>query len=109
VTVSGLVSPEGGVLYAHMDDPVLSQSLVQSLITMAGQVVPNSTYSTAFLQDASQPVNNKLPPSSAMSFLAYKSDIPTVVLEDFKSAYSNKYVPSWIEPIRVLKPHQLPP
>jgi len=109
VTVSGLVSPEGGVLYAHMDDPVLSQSLVQSLITMAGQVVPNSTYSTAFLQDASQPVNYKLPPSSAMSFLAYRSNIPTVVLEDFKSAYSNKYVPSWIEPIRVLKPHQLPP
>lgn len=78
------------MLYGHMDDPSLSQSLLQSLITMADQVVPNATYSAPFLQDASVPVNNKLPPSSAMSFLNYRRDIPTVVLGDFKSAYSNE-------------------
>ena len=93
--VSGLQSvdsDDGGVLFAHVDDPVLSQSLVNSLISMAETVVPNSTYSVPFLQAAyNDTVNYKLPPSSAMSFLEQKA-IPTVVIGDFKSQYSNRSV-----------------
>ena len=90
--VAGLADPSTGVLFTHVDDRSLpgNTALSDLLISVSRDFI-NETYETDFVQPAYEPLNNRLPPSSLMSFLKERSDISGVVLSDFKSVYSNPY------------------
>ena len=64
-------------------------SLVESV---SNSSIPAGRYGTSpFVQPAYVPVNNRLPPSSLMSFVEARPNLAGVVISDFNQEYSNKY------------------
>ena len=87
--VLGLKSSDNGVYFAHVDNPSVSQPLVDFISSVADKTVNGSSYPVPFFQPAFVPQNNGLPPSSLMSFLQYQS-FPSTVIGDFKTQFSNQ-------------------
>lgn len=72
-------------IWAHVDDPNISNSLVQSLVSQSNTSNSNITNSTINIHFASEDgIQRKLPPSSSMSFLQKKQSIKTVVLSSYQ-------------------------
>ncbi|KAF9201270.1 hypothetical protein BGZ49_008472 [Haplosporangium sp. Z 27] len=94
--IGGIQSPAGGtpVLYAHVDNIQSGASLaLMNQVVQAGSSIGNATgtvNSTIQVQAANSDGNQRgLPPSSSMSFLKYRADIPTVVLTDYRDQMSS--------------------
>ncbi|KAJ3336829.1 hypothetical protein HDU91_001641, partial [Kappamyces sp. JEL0680] len=96
IDVGGLLytTPATGVnMYLHVDrDDAATSALATSFQNTSA--VPGFNGSAAlqlsFSAASSASANNRLPPSSAMAFLA-KKYIPTVVVSDYQSKFSNPY------------------
>ncbi|KAI8356851.1 Nicastrin-domain-containing protein [Mortierella sp. GBAus27b] len=95
--VGGIGTSTGGSspsLYAHIDklQPGVSATLLQQVLQMsssANSTSPDQANQTISVQAAnSDGVQRGLPPSSAMSFLQNRGDIPTVVLTDYQKQMS---------------------
>jgi Zn-dependent M28 family amino/carboxypeptidase len=77
----------------HADDPTLLGNMLDGIPASISAPGFNGTsgveviFSRAFQEGK----NNRLPPSSAMEFLKKKRSIPTVVISDYKTEYSNQY------------------
>ena len=76
-------------LYMHIDQqsPQVTALLSSFASTAQSISATNTSFTPAFLGSGS---NNGLPPSSAMSFLA-KKNIPTVLIADYKTQFSNPF------------------
>lgn len=80
-------------MYIHVNDlnsrtTNLAQNF-QGSITSSGFGGSNNV-TVQFNPAFSSNINNRLPPSSAMSFLKLKGDIPAIVISDYNTTYSNQ-------------------
>ncbi|KAJ3332505.1 hypothetical protein HDU76_014006 [Blyttiomyces sp. JEL0837] len=90
----GLSNPDlNPTIYVHVDDAkdAATTQLASAFFTN-GTANNNVTIAPAY----SNSVNLRLPPSSAMAFLA-KRKIPAVVFGDYKDSYTNKYYSSELD------------
>ncbi|KAJ3116844.1 hypothetical protein HDU96_008625 [Phlyctochytrium bullatum] len=81
------------VTYLHVDDfttPGVNDLLANFRGRFNFTSVNGTDYDMQFSDAFSSADNRKLPPSSAMSFLA-KKNIPAVVIADYRTEYNNKY------------------
>ncbi|KAF9387463.1 hypothetical protein BGX21_000543 [Mortierella sp. AD011] len=110
--VGGIRAPAGGTptLYAHIDNiqPSASSAL-QNLVVQAGNSLSNTTgtaNSTIPVQAANSDGDQRgLPPSSSMSFLAYRGTIPAVVLTDYQdqmSSYTSQDLDDTWDPVNTI-------
>jgi hypothetical protein len=79
-------------IYLHSDGlEVASSTILQSFLADGSvpgfQGSPNTTFKYSAVSGSS---NSKLPPASALAFLA-KKQIPTVFISDYQSSFSNPY------------------
>ncbi|KAG0011935.1 hypothetical protein BGZ80_000321, partial [Entomortierella chlamydospora] len=110
--VGGIRAPAGGTptLYAHIDNiqPSVSSAL-QNLVVQAGGSLGNTTgtaNSAVPVQAANSDGDQRgLPPSSSMSFLAYRGTIPAVVLTDYQdqmSSYTSQGLDDTWDPVNTI-------
>ncbi|KAJ1556323.1 hypothetical protein HK405_002013 [Cladochytrium tenue] len=89
----GLADPDNASLFMHVDDSTDANTLALAQ-QFVGNVSVSSSGSTSrkvTVKEAwSDGVNRRLPPSSAMSFLA-KKKIPAVVFGDYQDTYTNAF------------------
>jgi nicastrin len=76
------------ILNIHVDDISVSKKLASSFLPVNLNSM-NLSFKNAF----NEIQNNRLPPSSSMAFLSRKK-IPTIVISDYTTEFSNKYYSS---------------
>lgn len=89
--VGGMRAPGGTpALYAHIDNIQAGASTgLLNQVVQAGNLSGNLTGSTVQVHAANSDGNQRgLPPSSSMSFLKQRSNIPTVVVTDYQDQMS---------------------
>ena len=88
-TVGHLYDP--GEYFIHADDPSLSSTLLSDFAKNFQAPEFNSSAAKEMKVSAAGE-GSRLPPSSAMAFLKKKRSIPTIVVSDYKSEYTNRYL-----------------
>lgn len=83
IELNSVTNADNNGYWAHVDDGSLSKSLVNSL-----QQLSASNNGSQILPAYSDGIQRKLPPSSAMSFLAQRRNIKTVVITDYQTEVS---------------------